>query len=344
MPLTKSLTTAPRLLRWFFQIGLVAIRLFVASVLIWSILRFYPGESIDLVRIGNYMAPWLWLSLLPVLVISILTRQTGLALLSSGLFLVWATVHGVLFSPRQSVPPPQSDPLIVMTFNVHYANRNVDEIVALIERESPAIIAFQELVDELGIPLREALHETYPYEMNNATQSGLQVSTFSRYPLYPEPMPPDAWRAQKLRVEAPQGSFTMWNIHLPTPLYFPPQRKQANILAADIARTPGPKLVLGDLNTTPQSQTHQKFTQHLQDTHQLAGHGFGFTYPNIPGYYLARNSGLLNNPVGRLLPPLIRIDHILVSDAFTVLSSRVIDGHFGSDHKPVIASLDFTSP
>jgi len=43
----------------------------------------------------------------------------------------------------------------------------------------------------------------------------------------------------------------------------------------------------------------------------------------------------------RVLPPLARLDHVLVSDAITVVSVREGPGR-GSDHLPLLAELAFT--
>jgi endonuclease/exonuclease/phosphatase (EEP) superfamily protein YafD len=60
----------------------------------------------------------------------------------------------------------------------------------------------------------------------------------------------------------------------------------------------------------------------VRDAHDVVGGGWQPTW----------------NSKSLILPPVLRIDHVLASPAFAVTGFEV-GGDFGSDHRPVIADL-----
>ena len=69
------------------------IQLFVIAVLAWNVLRFYPGDRWLLVRLGNYFAPWLFMGLVPALVVAALGRRR---------WLIGATLLQLFVCPRSA--------------------------------------------------------------------------------------------------------------------------------------------------------------------------------------------------------------------------------------------------
>jgi len=94
--------------------------------------------------------------------------------------------------------------------------------------------------------------------------------------------------------------------------------RQAEEIAAAIAKSPYPVLVGGDFNDIPQSYSYHTLAKGLQDTFKKKGGGIGITYVgNIPG---------------------LRIDYILASDDFQVLDYEKRRTSF-SDHRPMASVL-----
>ncbi len=79
-----------------------------------------------------------------------------------------------------------------------------------------------------------------------------------------------------------------------------------------------PVLVAGDFNSTPHSWVYRTLSRGMQDAYQAAGWGWGATYH------------------ARL--PFVRIDFILASEEWEVLSAEVPDVDL-SDHRPLVAHL-----
>jgi endonuclease/exonuclease/phosphatase family metal-dependent hydrolase len=93
----------------------------------------------------------------------------------------------------------------------------------------------------------------------------------------------------------------------------------------------GPLVVMGDFNTTDQTENYGLVADKLTDVHWSVGRGFGFTFPDLRRY------GADSPVVG----PVVRIDHIFVSEHLTPQETHVIPSGHGSDHRPVVATLRF---
>ena len=82
-------------------------------------------------------------------------------------------------------------------------------------------------------------------------------------------------------------------------------------------------MTAGDFNATRYHPSFRRLlSDGMRDAHERRGRGWAATWP--------RNR--------RLLPPLMRLDHVLVSHGVEVRSIREGLGR-GSDHRPIIADL-----
>jgi vancomycin resistance protein VanJ len=300
----------------------------------WNVLRIYPGDRWLPIRLGNYFAPWLFMALAPALVVALLGRRPQLARVVVLLGLVFLVRYWPLLTPRLSLlrAGASGDELRVMTFNVNYANRNASDIAAMIRAESPDVIAIQELTDNLAVPLQAELGSEYPYFAYNSSQS--LTGLMSRYPLAAASAHPMIRYDQRARVETPGGTVTVWGVHLSTALSqhgWQSQRRMAATIAEEAKRESEPLIVLGDFNTTDQTETYRLVAERMTDVHWSVGRGFGFTFPDLRRY------GAKSPIVG----PVVRIDHVFVSEHLTPQEIHVLPSGYGSDHQPVVATLRF---
>jgi len=95
---------------------------------------------------------------------------------------------------------------------------------------------------------------------------------------------------------------------------------QVDTISSAIAASPHPVIVCGDFNDTPLSYTYRRMATGLRDAFRERGSGFSYTF-----------RGFFNT---------FRIDYVLVSDAFEVLSYEVPEVVF-SDHLPVFVRLKY---
>ncbi len=102
------------------------------------------------------------------------------------------------------------------------------------------------------------------------------------------------------------------------------QSDQAAALLHRVRRLEHPTVVAGDFNSTRDAALHTSLRQHLVDTFERGGFGFGGTID-----------------VGGWLP--LRIDYVYASPRFEVADARVVAAGC-SDHRPVVSQLVLTTP
>jgi vancomycin resistance protein VanJ len=330
--------------RFSQRLIIAATQIFVLGVLSWHILRFYPGDRWYLVRLGSYFAPWLMMALVPFLSVALLGRRLKLATLALVAMLLFIGRYAYLFLPRPAIADNSAASLKIMTFNVNYNNRKAQEISELIRKENPDVIAFQELTKKLAVPLEAELGTDYPYSLSGdiivTRGGGSAVAIASRYPLTKAVKSLESQRVVQAIVQTPEGAINLWNIHPVVAVSserWQIQRDIIEVVAGEVARSEGPVIVVGDFNTTDQAENYALLGDQLKDSYQVAGRGFGFTFPVLssrPSRDQSWRTQLLY-----LLAPVVRIDHILVSSHFSVQEIHIIPDNLGSDHRPVVATL-----
>lgn len=65
-------------LRFLGRLAIAAAWVFAVALIVWNLARLYPGDRWSLVRLGNYLAPWLFMALAPALVAALLARRPWL--------------------------------------------------------------------------------------------------------------------------------------------------------------------------------------------------------------------------------------------------------------------------
>jgi vancomycin resistance protein VanJ len=323
------------LFRSIGRLILAAIWVFGLALVAWNLARVYPGDRWLPIRLGSFFAPWLFMALAPALGAALLARRRWLARLLLLLGLVFGVRYAPLLLPRLSLLQAEAGAaeLRVMTFNVHYDNHEVAAIAELIREEEPDVIAMQELTRDLAVALQRELAFEYPYVHYDS--SAALTGLFSRYPLSPEPLPPALRYSRRAEVLTPAGPVSVWSLHLAVPLRqrgWERQREMALALAAALEGEARPVVVMGDFNTTYQTENYRLIAEQLTDVHWSIGRGFGFSFPDVRHY-----TDSLPIPY-----PVIRIDHVLVSQHFAPREIHVAPQGYGSDHRPVIATLRFT--
>ena len=208
----------------------------------------------------------------------------------------------------------------------------------LIQTETPDIVAYQEMSEELFIMLRPKLEVTYPYYLVDKSW-GLYMVLMSRYPLTALSKPPDVIRAQHALVETPDGAVVIWNVH-PNPAVsggWESQRRLLASVAENIAQESRPVIVLGDFNTTDQTENYQLIADQLTDVQWAVGQGFGFTFPDFSQAITSDQPWHIRLLLG--IGPVVKIDHIFASYHFVAQETHAVQRSYGSDHRPVVAEL-----
>ncbi len=207
----------------------------------------------------------------------------------------------------------------IMSFNTWARNRDLQAIAAEVRRQKPDIIGMMEFVPPKEKLLNE-LKDVLPHVGHCMDLPHCYLAFFSRWPIE-KITGKSLWEGPPFLhaiVRTPQGRVHVFVVHT---LRFPwlgSQMKQMRAMARLINRVKGPKIVMGDFNSTPFSSmllTFERSTRLPLRTY----------VPSWPAW------------AGPL--PQLAIDHILASPAFRTVSGPYIGDNAGSDHFPVILEL-----
>ena len=223
------------------------------------------------------------------------------------------------------------DVFTVYTANVwfEFPGGQPDQIAAAIAAADPEIVFLQEVDHHFLTALQaDPLMARYPHRSTDLPGMPIEDLVWSKWPIERATYQDLAnARLVEATVNSPSGSIVVTPIHLQAPISNPAAvawNTQLGLLAA--IDPSAPRILAGDFNAT---RDHQPFRHLLDrgwtDVHEVKGCGYDATWP-----------------LGRPIPPLMRLDHVLVSDHFEVLDVRLGDPG-GSDHLPVIATLRHTS-
>jgi endonuclease/exonuclease/phosphatase family metal-dependent hydrolase len=127
-------------------------------------------------------------------------------------------------------------------------------------------------------------------------------------------------------LQTPAGIVRVINVHTVAPLTdvdAPAWARQFPALSAVAAQSPHPIVLAGDFNATLDHAPLEKLASgNLRDAFRVAGSGIGNTWPrwDLP------------------VPPVMRLDHVLVSSGVDVasVSDKV---SVGSDHRRLVVEL-----
>lgn len=330
-------------------LGLILLWSYIALFLGWWGLHLYFGDRLWWLALVNSFVPLLFVPLLVFIPLAPLVRhplyQSGI-LIPVGYFLL---VYGPLFLPKSSPPHlAEPAPFTVMTFNMWSGSRQAATINLVREHDLPDIVALQETTFPMNRLIREELGAEYPYQFYETTLNGRGISTLSRFPL--ERVRGDMvidlnCRVFRATVDATRH-FLLYNCHPQSsnmlsflgdgrPMgdqideTFLMRELLSQAILDDITARNEPAIVVGDFNSTEQSDAYAILARKLRDAHREAGWGWGHTFPAYGGSFR-------RIPV---LPRLVRIDMIRHTNEFVALTSQVSLAHGESDHHPLIATV-----
>ena len=319
------------------HILLILISAFALWVAVWMISRNIVGDSWRTIRMGNFLTIWMVLALLFAVFVALWLQHRWLTI---GLvFLLFVSVYQnqlwVIAVAEPVVFERDEDDLRIMTFNVHPTNTQIERVADLILTHDLDVVALQEISEEA----KDKLLSAVAHEYSNVALDE-QLVLLSRFPLEELYVDEDLMQSQLVRLSLPEEDVYVWNVHAPTAVkqsIWQAQKRDLLIIEDSLKEIDAPVMVVGDLNTTHQSENYQYIANHLVDTHAVAGQGLGLTYPEPDVVYT-----LMPSLDSRLqwMPPMLRIDYIFVSTEWQVKWAEVVEQGYGSDHRPVLATVN----
>jgi vancomycin resistance protein VanJ len=306
-----------------------------ATVLAGLGLRPAFGDELFVTRYTAYVMPWLVVGLLPGAAWALRARRWALAAVLGVSATLIVVIHAPLFRPRPALSPPPAESLEVMSYNTWSKNADERRIAGVIRAQAPDIVLLQEIPPEVFERLREALRDLYGGRaVHWAYDPEIRQAVLSRHLVEPRASMAEKGQAQQVVVHSPAGPITVFNVHpLRTGGWRNRYRQIAALLEEDVLQERLPVIFAGDLNVNEHSQLYGLVTRRLENAHDAAGFGFGFTYPSAVRV-------LATFPA----PPMARIDHIFFSEHFVALRAGTLEDAGGSDHRPVFAEMILQQP
>lgn len=233
--------------------------------------------------------------------------------------------------------------LRVITFNVQGCRGGPNRIAALLRREDPDIVAFQEasFLNE-GDTRAEIVADALPgfhwfrhgnlaiasrWRIEKRWASDFKVPTHI-WAIFAEVR----WKGDAgppIVVGATHLNPVHWDRFLPSEIGKLPdhlrttgriRERQALELTRELEKVERkvPTILCGDFNGPPRGRVYNRLTRNLKDSFAESASGFGWTIPSAM--------------------PMMRLDYVFVSHQSTAVRSRVLDDA-GSDHRALLAEI-----
>lgn len=283
-----------------------------------------------LVAIANAGTPFVYLPAYAALAVGLATGKRGLAATAAAVgaaHLAW-TAPELKRGRRMPVGRETGPRIRVVTSNVEYPKPDPTALGHELAGLDADVLLLQELGPEhLTLIKATGAFDPFPYSYVDVRRGSFGAGIWSRYPLADsETWDPAGIPLVRATIDVDGTPVQVFNVHCKAPTrhrWVPVWKGEMAAIGAEAEARPGPVIVAGDFNAT---YGHEPFRRllatGLRDAHVEVGRGLARTWP-------------ANRP---LLPPLFRLDHVLVSAELAVLAVR--EGRGGrSDHRPVVADL-----
>jgi len=285
-------------------------------------------------------APYGWLAWLAAVVLGLAGARGRTRLVVAPLALGLALHTGILapYLPEPSRASAGSRTAVtVLELNLRYGLADPDALGTQVAAGRPDVLVLAEATRATEKTLRRAAWaKGYPYvvgttghDYDTADSVGDPRGTLvaSRYPVtHFEGADDTSFSTFAVRVELPGHPFTLVAAHPANPQYgVGTWLKDADSLTRlAMGRANGPMVLAGDLNATGEHLTLRTLLAKTGLADTVAGQGWRPTFPADAWY-----------------PPLIQIDHVLVSREFAVTGFRTLRVP-GTDHLGLLVQLQLS--
>jgi endonuclease/exonuclease/phosphatase family metal-dependent hydrolase len=286
-----------------------------------------PGMLDELLVVAATLSPFIAVVAIPLVTFTLRGRHwVSAAITLVAALLPWLFVLSYASPTGTAATGPE---IRAMVLTAHDGAADAPSIVHAVREHGVDVLVVTELSGLLAHELTEhgldaALRPRWvsvPDDAHGGTRAG--IGMWSRFPVTStHQVPGTTWPAVRAQLDTGQGTFTLIGGHAVPPVPDGAARWRADLAAlSDAAQTPGPVLLLANLNATPWHPAFRKITRTgLTDAADAAGRGLRSTWPSA-------------------LPiSLIPLDHALVGGGIAVRSVDTIPVA-GTDHRALLATL-----
>ena len=223
---------------------------------------------------------------------------------------------------RHGLPTVTASPghkiLRVASFNSYIFNDQIDDMEKSIRGLNPDVMVIVEFGSS-KLPLLDRLKADYPYQFTCQTDPPCETAIISKFPI-------GDFQARALWAGPPfisaslgpdWNNLTIFGVHTTRFPHSRAQFTQAREFVRLAETFTGPKIVMGDFNSTSFSRINESIADGL-DLQRLS------YLPSWPASY-----GF----------PQLAIDHIFASEGIAAASGEVIGDNAGSDHYPIAIAV-----
>lgn len=221
--------------------------------------------------------------------------------------------------------PPTTDTFTVMSLNM-LAGRADSAQVAAVAQQADVVVLLEATPTSLYALRPFGWKDRFPYSIGDPDDSRSGSAIYSRYPLTArDSLPTTAFQQWVATAEVPDvGPVTIMAVHPCNPFCGGTSWVREHQVVREVAdaHRDGPLVVAGDFNAVDDHQPLRQLRRDgLVSATDITGAGWLPTYP-----------------ANKLIPPMIPIDHVLVSPSLTAVSIRTfrVDG---TDHLGLMAVL-----
>ncbi|MCI1833360.1 MAG: endonuclease/exonuclease/phosphatase family protein [Bifidobacterium tibiigranuli] len=319
--------------------------LFVFVALLGTIARMLPEslQSLPYVPVVVSVTPWFTLLAALALILALVARRWGVALLALVLIGVQIWWQAPFFRPGESLPAgannavssvrPNTDDAYarVMTMNVYKGHADARTIVNLVRDQHVEVLALQETTDAFIAALKAAgLGDYLPYSQVSSSDGVYGNGLWSASPLG-NPVDDEVDSSASfmpggtVQFNGSKTAIRFVSVHTtsPKPGMWEQWRRSQDELGMMRTRTDARYVFMGDFNSTTDHTAFRNFLgTRFRDAAQEVGHGFTFTWPQ-------------NRPH---IPAFAGIDHVVLDQGIT--AGQITATHVpGSDHAALLATI-----
>ncbi len=275
---------------------------------------------------------WLLLPAYPLAVAAAVTRRRALAAVAVALALgnvVW--VSDMYRTGTAEAAPAGAATMHLVTANMLVDNPDAAGFAADLRRTGADVITVQEVTPQHLDGMRAAgLLDAYPHQVLDPRPGFHGSAILSRLPIAAGgPIDVAGSPMTRADIVTAAGPVRVVNVHTVAPVNeqnTPIWQAQMTALAGFAGQTSTPLVMAGDFNATGDHEPMDELLgKHgLRDAFTEVGRGVGATWPQWDGPMI----------------PVMRLDHVVVTDTVAVLSAQVQDSP-GSDHRRLSVELGF---
>ena len=286
-------------------------------------------DSYTSVLAAQAVTPLFALPTLAALGLAAIGRRRSLAVVAGavvGAHVLWAAPDLHAARPRP-VDAGDGPGLRLFSANLLHVNGDMGGIAEELRAAHPDVVALQE-VSPLNLAALEAagVLDDYPYRLVAPRPDPFGSAVLSRLPLADsELLLVAGLPVPRTTVLVGDRRVRLYDAHTRAPMGrgVSTWKAQLTELRRLVESEDGPRVVAGDLNATSGHRAYRDLLEAgLREAHVERGRWWAVTWPQDRWW----------------TPPLVRLDHVLVSPEVAVVDVREGTGR-GSDHRPIVADL-----